>query len=71
LLDPALLRQATTDQTNHGYSFGFYTSKDGIYGHGGGAPGFNAEIHVIPRRGYVVVARKSRPLPGNRDGELR
>jgi CubicO group peptidase (beta-lactamase class C family) len=60
LLDPALLRQATTDQSNHGYGFAFYTLKDGAYGHGGGAPGVNAEMHVIPRKGYVVAVLANR-----------
>jgi CubicO group peptidase (beta-lactamase class C family) len=60
LLDPALLQQATTDQTHTGYGFGFYTLNDGVYGHGGGAPGVNAEIHVIPKKGYVVAVLANR-----------
>jgi D-alanyl-D-alanine carboxypeptidase len=60
LVDPALLRQATTDQTNQGYGFGFYVLKDGVYGHGGGSPGMNAEMHVISRKGYVVAVLANR-----------
>jgi hypothetical protein len=26
------------------------------YGHGGGAPGMNGELHVFPELGYVVVS---------------
>jgi D-alanyl-D-alanine carboxypeptidase len=60
LLDPALLQQATTDQTHTGYGFGFYVLKDGIYGHGGGSPGMNGEMHILPKQGYVVVVLANR-----------
>jgi CubicO group peptidase (beta-lactamase class C family) len=60
LLDPALLQQATTDQTHTGYGFGFYVLKDGVYGHGGGSPGMNGEMHVIPKKGYVIVVLANR-----------
>jgi D-alanyl-D-alanine carboxypeptidase len=60
LLDPALLRQATTDQTNQGYGFGFYVLKDGGYGHGGGAPGINGEMHVVSKKSYVVAVLANR-----------
>jgi len=60
LLDPALLHQATTDQTHTGYGFGFYVLKDGIYGHGGGSPGMNGEMHILPKQGYVVVVLANR-----------
>jgi CubicO group peptidase (beta-lactamase class C family) len=60
LLDPALLRQATTDQTKAGYGFGFYALPDGIFGHGGGSPGMNGEMHVIPKEGYVIAVLANR-----------
>lgn len=60
LLDPALLKQATTDQTHRGYGFGFYVFPDGGYGHGGGAPGINGEMHILPTQGYVVAVLANR-----------
>jgi D-alanyl-D-alanine carboxypeptidase len=60
LLDPVLLKQATTDQTHKGYGFGFYVLPDGGYGHGGGAPGINGEMHILPTQGYVVVVLANR-----------
>jgi CubicO group peptidase (beta-lactamase class C family) len=60
LLDPALLQQATIDQTHTSYGFGFYVFKDGIYGHGGGSPGMNGEMHILPKQGYVVVVLANR-----------
>ncbi len=60
LLDRALLVQATTDQTHHGYGFGFYVLPNGGYGHGGGAPGINGEMHILPAQGYVLVVLANR-----------
>ena len=60
LLDPALLNQATKDQTHKNYGFGFYILKDGAYGHGGGSPGMNGELHILPQSGYVIVALANR-----------
>jgi D-alanyl-D-alanine carboxypeptidase len=60
LLDPVLLKQATTDQTHKGYGFGFYVLPDSGYGHGGGAPGINGEMHILPTQGYVVVVLANR-----------
>jgi D-alanyl-D-alanine carboxypeptidase len=60
LLDAALLRQATTDQTHHGYGFGFYVLPGGAYGHGGGAPGINGELRILPKQGYVIVVLTNR-----------
>jgi CubicO group peptidase (beta-lactamase class C family) len=60
LIDPALLRQATTDQMHSRYGFGFYVFEGGIYGHGGGAPGINGEMHILPKQGYVVVVLANR-----------
>jgi CubicO group peptidase (beta-lactamase class C family) len=60
LLDPGLLKQATTDQTHRSYGFGFYVLPDGGYGHGGGGPGINGEMHILPQQGYVVVVLANR-----------
>lgn len=61
LLDPALLKQATTgDATHPDYGMGFYVLPGGAYGHGGGAPGINGELHILPRDGYVLVALANR-----------
>lgn len=62
LLDPELLRQATSDQSRAGYGFGFNTFKDGTYGHGGGAPGVNGEMHILPS-GYIVVVLENLDPP--------
>jgi D-alanyl-D-alanine carboxypeptidase len=63
LLGPALLKEATTDQTHKGYGLGFYVLKDGGYGHGGGSPGVNGESHILPRTGYVLIALVNRDPP--------
>jgi CubicO group peptidase (beta-lactamase class C family) len=60
LIGAALLKQATADQTHTGYGFGFYAFRDGGYGHGGGAPGINAEMHILPAQGYVLVVLANR-----------
>jgi D-alanyl-D-alanine carboxypeptidase len=61
LLDPALLKQATTAEPSHpGYGLGFYVLSTGGYGHGGGAPGINGELHILPQSGYVLIALTNR-----------
>jgi D-alanyl-D-alanine carboxypeptidase len=62
LLDRSLLQQATTagSPLNPGYGLGFYVLPDGGYGHGGGAPGINGELHILPGDGYVLVALANR-----------
>jgi CubicO group peptidase (beta-lactamase class C family) len=58
LLPPALLAEATRKQTPW-YGYGFFVADDeGVpaYGHGGGAPGMNAELRIYPTLGEVVVA---------------
>lgn len=62
LLNAELLKQATSDQSHAGYGFGFNTFKDGTYGHGGGAPGVNGEMHILPS-GYVVVVLENLDPP--------
>ena len=61
LLNPALLKQATTAEPSHpGYGLGFYVLSTGGYGHGGGAPGINGELHILPQGGYVLIALTNR-----------
>lgn len=42
------------------YGMGFYVLPDGGYGHGGGAPGINGELHIFPRSGYILIALANR-----------
>jgi CubicO group peptidase (beta-lactamase class C family) len=62
LLDPELLKEATSDQSHANYGFGFSAFKDGSYGHGGGAPGVNGELRIFPT-GYVVVVLENLDPP--------
>ena len=54
LLPLPLLKEARSDQSHRGYGFGFNISKEGVFGHGGGAPGINGEMRILPT-GYVVI----------------
>jgi len=57
LLSPALLAEATREQ-GPGYGYGFGAREEqGVpaYGHGGGAPGMNAELRIFPTLGEVVI----------------
>jgi D-alanyl-D-alanine carboxypeptidase len=61
LLRTDLLKEATQPSLKGGdYGLGFYVLPDGGYGHGGGAPGINGELHILSRRGYVIVALANR-----------
>jgi len=61
LLGPELLREATQGSPKRlDYGMGFYVLPNGGYGHGGGAPGINGELHILPRDGYVIVALANR-----------
>jgi D-alanyl-D-alanine carboxypeptidase len=61
LLSPELLREATRGSPMRGdYGMGFYALPDGGYGHGGGAPGVNGELHILPHSGYVLIALANR-----------
>jgi D-alanyl-D-alanine carboxypeptidase len=57
LISKATLAQATRPhQQQYGYGFGVQgQGRLRSYGHGGGAPGMNGELRVIPQLGYVVV----------------
>jgi CubicO group peptidase (beta-lactamase class C family) len=61
LLDHNLLREATQASPRRpDYGMGFYVLPGGGYGHGGGAPGINGELHILPHDGYVLVALANR-----------
>ena len=61
LLGPDSLRQATQASPKRSdYGMGFYVLPDGGYGHGGGAPGINGELHILPHEGYVLVGLANR-----------
>lgn len=58
LISKGLLARATHAQVP-GYGYGFGVGGDGKwagFGHGGGAPGMNGELRVIPEQGYVLIA---------------
>jgi len=58
LVDPQLLAEATQPKEGR-YGYGFATGDyDGArwYGHGGGAPGMNADFRVFPSLNRVVIA---------------
>ena len=61
LLGPELLREATQASAKRpDYGMGFYVLPNGGYGHGGGSPGINGELHILPHSGYVLVALANR-----------
>jgi|HubBroStandDraft_1064217.scaffolds.fasta_scaffold19618_1 D-alanyl-D-alanine carboxypeptidase len=61
LLNPELLSEATRGSALRlDYGLGFYALPDGGYGHGGGAPGINGELHILPYSGYTLVALANR-----------
>jgi D-alanyl-D-alanine carboxypeptidase len=61
LLPPNLLREATHgSKLRDDYGLGFYALPNGGYGHGGGAPGINGELHILPQGGYIIVALANR-----------
>ncbi|HYO84398.1 MAG TPA: serine hydrolase domain-containing protein [Bryobacteraceae bacterium] len=58
LLKKETLAQATTnDRNNYGFGFGVRGGKGEplTWGHGGGAPGMNGELRVLPDSGWVIV----------------
>jgi CubicO group peptidase (beta-lactamase class C family) len=61
LLSTEFLTEATRGSAlRNDYGMGFYVLPDGGYGHGGGGPGINAEMHILPNCGYVLVALANR-----------
>ena len=61
LLSLELLREATQGSPmRKDYGMGFYALPDGGYGHGGGAPGINGELHILPHSNYVLIALVNR-----------
>jgi CubicO group peptidase (beta-lactamase class C family) len=69
LLDAVHTRLITTGQPGtprQTYGYGFATSSPGqarSYGHGGGAPGINADLKVFPDSGYVVAVMSNLDPP--------
>jgi CubicO group peptidase (beta-lactamase class C family) len=61
LLSAELLSEATRGGAlRSDYGLGFYVLPDGGYGHGGGGPGINGELHILPHSGYTLVALANR-----------
>ena len=61
LLSSDLLKEAIQGSAlRPDYGLGFYVLPEGGFGHGGGAPGINGELHILPRNGYVIVALANR-----------
>ena len=61
VLAPELLREATKGGSLHpDYGLGFYVLPNGAYGHGGGGPGINGELHILPHSGYTLVVLANR-----------
>jgi D-alanyl-D-alanine carboxypeptidase len=61
LLKPELLQEATNGSiVRSDYGMGFYVLPGGGYGHGGGAPGINGALHILPHSGYILVALANR-----------
>lgn len=60
LLAPEMLAEATRPQIPEGwYGLGFTVVGQGPlrrFGHGGDAPGINADVRIFPESGYVLVA---------------
>jgi hypothetical protein len=42
---------------------GFYILGNDAYGHGGGGPGINGELHILTKSGYVIAALVNRDPP--------
>jgi len=64
LIDATSLAEATRGDAIHpDYGLGFYVLDGGGYGHGGGGPGINGELHILPKRDYVLVALVNRDPP--------
>ena len=66
LLNRALLEEATTgDAVHQDYGLGFYVLRGGGFGHGGGAPGINGELHILPQERLCACGSRE---PGSADG---
>lgn len=72
LLGKSLLAEATRkaqSKLGGGYGFGFGVDADPpAYGHGGGAPGMNGQLRVLPASGIVIVVLSNLDPPAA--GEL-
>jgi D-alanyl-D-alanine carboxypeptidase len=64
LLDPALLKQATSwDVVHPQYGLGFSLVWNHGYGHAGAGAGANGELRILRERGYVLVTLANRDPP--------
>ena len=64
VLSPSLLKRALTwDSIHPVYGFGFFLFPGLGYGHSGASPGCNAEFHILPESGYVVIILTNRDPP--------
>lgn len=55
LLGGDLLQKATRTRESYGLGFQLSATPGRLYGHGGGAPGMNGDLRVLPDSGYVVA----------------
>ncbi len=58
LVQPATLEQMWKDYSGAGYGFGFEVQQSPAgktVGHGGGFPGLNSHLDILPDSGYVIV----------------
>jgi hypothetical protein len=55
----------------HEYAYGFTDGRthDGTrwFGHGGGAPGMNGDLRIVPSAGYIVVVLSNLDPPAGQD----
>ena len=61
-----LLTTAKPGTPGDSYGYGFDVSNDGgvrSFGHGGGAPGINADLKIFPDSGYVIAVMRNLDPP--------
>ena len=71
LVSPALVETITTGKVETGrpgdkYAYGFMENAEAghrWFGHGGGAPGMNADFRIIPDAGYTVIVLSNMDPP--------
>jgi D-alanyl-D-alanine carboxypeptidase len=58
LISKAMLAEATSTHAGRRYGYGLIMMEHGpieSFGHGGSGAGVNADVRIVPRRGYVVI----------------